>query len=65
MLEMLKIAVRNLTRKSMRTWLTIVSISIGIASVVVIGAIGDAGKAAVTSELDNMGITGLSVSTAA
>ncbi|MEQ2439452.1 ABC transporter permease [Solibaculum intestinale] len=62
---MLKIAVRNLTRKSMRTWLTIVSISIGIASVVVIGAIGDAGKAAVTSELDNMGITGLSVSTAA
>ena len=65
MLEMLKIAVRNLTRKSMRTWLTIASISIGIASVVVIGAIGDAGKAAVTSELDNMGITGLSVSTAA
>ncbi len=44
MLEMLKIAVRNLTRKSMRTWLTIASISIGIASVVVIGAIGDAGK---------------------
>ena len=65
MLEMLKIAVRNLSRKSMRTWLTIASISIGIASVVVIGAIGDAGKAAVTSELDNMGITGLSVSTAA
>lgn len=65
MLEMLKIAVRNLTRKSMRTWLTIASISIGIASVVVIGAIGDAGKAAVTNELDNMGITGLSVSTAA
>lgn len=65
MLEMLKIAVRNLSRKSIRTWLTIASISIGIASVVVIGAIGDAGKAAVTSELDNMGITGLSVSTAA
>ena len=46
----------------MRTGLTVASIAIGIASVVIIGASGDSGKLAVSAEMENMGLGGLLVS---
>lgn len=51
-----------LRRKRLRTWLTVGSIAIGTAMVVLILCIGEIGSAAVHEELENMGINGLSVS---
>lgn len=51
-----------LGRKRLRTWLTISSIAIGTAMVVLVICIGGIGTQAVNSELENMGINGLSVS---
>ncbi|GAA6396394.1 ABC transporter permease [Solibaculum mannosilyticum] len=62
MIELFRSALRNLIRKRMRTGLTVASIAIGIASVVIIGAIGDSGKLAVSAEMENMGLGGLLVS---
>ncbi len=62
MFELFRSALRNLIRKRMRTGLTVASIAIGIASVVIIGAIGDSGKMAVSAEMENMGLGGLLVS---
>jgi putative ABC transport system permease protein len=54
-------AMRSLGRKKLRTFLTASGIAIGVASVIVIGAIGESGKASVFSELDSLGINGLSI----
>ena len=62
MLEYLFCALRNLGRKKLRTFLTVSGISIGVASVIIIGAIGEGGKTAVSGELDSLGINGLSIS---
>ncbi|HCC35516.1 MAG TPA: ABC transporter substrate-binding protein [Ruminococcaceae bacterium] len=55
-------SVKNLRRKGFRSALTIISIAIGVASVVIINAIGDAGTQAVNSELDSLGIGGVMIS---
>jgi len=62
MFEFFWLALRNLFRKGLRTSLTILGISIGVASVVIIGTIGRAGTGAVNGELDSLGISGISVS---
>ena len=54
-------ALRSLRRKKLRTLLTASGISIGLASVIVIGAIGESGRASVSAELDSLGINGLSI----
>lgn len=51
-----------LGRKRLRTWLTISSIAIGTAMVVLVIGIGSIGTNAVNGELESMGIDGLSVS---
>ena len=51
-----------LGRKKLRTALTVTSIAIGTAMVVLIMGIGQIGTAAVGRELESMGINGLSVS---
>lgn len=54
-----------LGRKRLRTLLTISSIAIGTAMVVLVICIGGVGTQAVNNELENMGINGLSVSATA
>ena len=62
MLDIWRIAAGNLLRKGMRTVLTVTGIAIGVASVVIIGAISRAGTAAINGELDSLGLSGVSVS---
>ena len=54
-----------LGRKRLRTWLTVCSIAIGTAMVVLVICIGSVGTQAVNNELENMGVNGLSVSATA
>ena len=49
-------SIRNLGRKRFRSFLTIASIAIGVASVVLIGSIGEIGKGAITEELNTQGL---------
>lgn len=55
-------ALRSLTRRFLRTLLTVGSIMVGVTMVVIVTAISACGKEAVNTELDNMGMSGLSVS---
>ena len=55
-------ALRSLTRRFLRTLLTVGSIMVGVTMVVIVTAISACGKKAVNTELDNMGMSGLSVS---
>lgn len=59
MFDVIKMAFSNIFRKRMRSFLTILGIAIGMASVVIIGAIGQMGKAAVSQELNSLGVDGL------
>ncbi len=62
MLEFLVSALRNLGRKRFRSVLTICGIMIGVASVILIGAIGNSAKYAVNKQLDGLGINGVDIS---
>ena len=63
MRDVLSSALKSLSRKWLRTLLTVSGITVGVIMVVIVSLISNAGKAAVNSELDNMGMNGLSVST--
>ena len=54
-------ALRNLGRKKLRTLLTMSGIAIGVASVTIIGAIGQSGKAAFGKQLEGLGMGGLNI----
>ncbi len=54
---------RNLGRKKFRSFLTISGIAIGVASVVVIGSIGEIGKNTINKELSSLGLGSITVST--
>ena len=56
-------AVKNISRRKFRTVLTILSIAIGTASVVLIANISEIGKNSLNKELDNLGIGGILIST--
>lgn len=58
-IDFLKYSFRNLSRKKMRNFLTILGIAIGVASVVVIADISQCGTDAVTGEMDSLGMSGL------
>lgn len=60
--EILRCAIKSLSRKRARTWLTVCSIAVGVTMVVIVSFISSAGKSVVNEELENMGISGLSVS---
>ncbi len=62
MTDYIKSAFKNLGRKRIRTVLTILGIAIGVASVVIIGNISQCGTTALTSELEGLGLSGLSIS---
>lgn len=63
MLEYIGSAFRNLGRKHARTFLTILGIAIGVASVIIIGNISQCGTDALTGELDSLGLGGLTITT--
>lgn len=62
MLKYLICALRNLGRKKFRSILTVCGIAIGVSSVIIISVIGNGAKTAVNSQLDSLGINGLSIS---
>lgn len=53
---------KGLFSKKGRTFLTLCGIAVGVASVVVINSISQCGKIALTSEIDGLGIGGITVS---
>lgn len=61
MAEFLLCALRNLGRKKLRTVLTVMGITIGVASVIIIGAIGRGGRIAISDQMDSLGINGLNI----
>ena len=63
MSDYLKYALKNLFCNRFRTILTIIGIAIGVCSVIIIGAISDMGKSAINTELDSIGISGLTIET--
>lgn len=62
MVDYIKSAFQNLTRKRARTALTILGIAIGVGSVIIIGNISQCGTNALSTELDGLGLSGLSIS---
>lgn len=65
MLDMIKCSGKNLMRKKMRSMLTIIGIAIGVASVILIGNIAECGTTAVSTELDSLGMGGVSITASA
>ena len=62
--DLFRSAFKNLGRKRVRTSLTMLGISIGVASVILIGNISQCGTDALTTEMDSLGLSGLSISAA-
>lgn len=62
MIDIMKSSFKNLGRKRIRTILTILGISIGVSSVILISSISQCGTNALTNELDSLGLSGLSIS---
>ena len=52
---------QNLGRRRFRSFLTIAGIAIGVASVVLIGSIGETGKTVVSEELHALGVDGITI----
>ena len=61
--DYLSMAARNVRRGRTRTLLTSLAISIGIASVVLLTAIGESGRSLINSKLESVGISGIMVFT--
>lgn len=53
------LAFKNIRRRKVRSFLTILGIAIGILSVLVVNCISENGKSAINAELDNLGLNGL------
>ncbi len=62
MLDIIIHTLRNVHRKKLKSTLTIVAISIGVASMILIASIGDIGKSIINGELESMGIDGIAIS---
>ncbi len=61
MLDIFVCSLRVLLRRKLRTALTLTGIAVGVASVILINNIGQCGRNALTSEIDQLGMGGLSV----
>lgn len=64
MFDYLVSGTKNIFRKKLRSFLTILGIAIGVLSVVIISTIGEVGKVSINSEIDSIGMSGLTVRTA-
>ncbi len=65
MIEQFIFAWRSLSRKRGRTLLTVLGIVIGVASVTIIGNIAQCGSTALNTEMDSLGLSGLTISATA
>lgn len=61
-LQALKLGIRNLQRRKLRVWLTILGIFIGIAAVVSLISISEGLKVAIADEFDKIGADKLFIS---
>ena len=61
MIDLFSNAVKMLFRKRTRTLLTLFGIMVGVASVIIINNISQCGSSALSSEIDNLGMGGLSI----
>ena len=59
MRELFSSALQNLLRKRGRSFLTMLGVAIGVASVLVIGSISQCGADALTREMDSLGLNGI------
>jgi len=59
--DVFRIAGKNVHSNSVRTWLTILSISIGVSSVMLIVSMSVSGEALISNELDKLGIQGITL----
>lgn len=57
--DIIRLAMNNVFRGKIRTALTICSISIGVASVVLVLSLGDGSRAAVSAQMDKLGLEGI------
>lgn len=57
----IKYYLKSLYKRKIKTTLTVLSISIGIISVLIIGSISNAGKFLISNELDSLGVNGITV----
>ena len=64
MIDLFRSSFRSLFLRKGRTILTILGVSIGVLSVVVISCIGQCGTGAVTDELESLGLSGITISVA-
>lgn len=63
MLEYIGAAISNIYRKRFRSVLTMLGISIGVCSVVIIGAVGNIGTDLLNKEISSFGIGGITIGT--
>ena len=61
MLDSIFLSFRNIFKKGIRTTLTILGISVGVVSVMLINTISDIGIKTINNELDSLGLNGISV----
>lgn len=61
-IDFIKCSTRILGRKKLRTGLTILSIAIGVASVLLIASIGAIGRDTISQELSSLGLDGITIS---
>ena len=59
--DILRLALGNFLRGRIRSLLTICSISIGVASVILILTLGDGSRAAISEQLDRIGLDGIMI----
>lgn len=62
-MDSIRFCLKSIFRKKLRSMLTIIGISIGVLSVVIISIIGEVGRTAMNFELNSMGIGGLYIRT--
>lgn len=60
-LDILKFSTANFLRGGLRSVLTICSVSIGVASVILVLTLGDGSRAAIGNELDRIGLEGIMI----
>ncbi|WP_040197357.1 ABC transporter permease [Candidatus Soleaferrea massiliensis] len=61
MFDLIRHTIKNITRKKTRTLLTVISIAIGVCSVVIISSIADIGKNTLNEEIDSFGIGSMTI----
>ena len=59
--DLLVISLKNIARGKLRTFLTVLAISIGIASVILLTVIGQSGKKLINDKLEQLGLNGIMV----